>query len=115
MNFIIRLCLGILSAAFLLYVLHLVARGRLLLKYSLLWLVLCLIMMICAIFPGVVYFLSGLTGIMTPSNLVFLVGIAILLAVALSLSVVISKQALSIKNLTQRIAILEKEMHDMMK
>ena len=49
---------------------------------------------------------------MTPSNFVFLVGIIILLAIALSLSVVVSKQVLSIKNLTQRIAILEKEAHD---
>ena len=69
-------------------------------------------MLVCAIFPGVVYVLSDLTGIMTPSNFVFLVGIIILLAIALSLSVVVSKQVLSIKNLTQRIAILEKEAHD---
>ena len=33
MNFIIRLCLGILSVVFLAYVLHLVAKGKLLLKY----------------------------------------------------------------------------------
>lgn len=112
MNFIIRLCLGILSVVFLAYVLHLVAKGKLLLKYSLLWFVLCLAMLVCAIFPGVVYVLSDLTGIMTPSNFVFLVGIIILLAIALSLSVVVSKQVLSIKNLTQRIAILEKEAHD---
>ena len=112
MNFIIRLLLGVLSVAFLVYVLHLVAKGKLLLKYSLLWLVLCLAMLICALFPGVVYVLSDFTGIVAPSNLVFLVGIVILLAISLSLSVVVSKQVLSIKNLTQRIAILEKEAHD---
>lgn len=112
MNIIIRICLGILSVAFSAYVLNLVAKGRLLLKYSLLWLILCLAMLICAIFPGVVYALSDLTGITAPSNLVFLVGIAILLAIALSLSVVVSKQVLSIKNLSQRIAILEKETQD---
>ena len=112
MNFIIRLLLGALSVAFLVYVLHLVAKGKLLLKYSLLWLVLCLAMLICALFPGVVYVLSDFTGIVAPSNLVFLVGIVILLAISLSLSVIVSKQALSIKNLTQRIAILEKETHD---
>ena len=112
MNFIIRLLLGALSVAFLVYVLHLVAKGKLLLKYSLLWLVLCLAMLICALFPGVVYVLSDFTGIVAPSNLGFLVGIVILLAISLSLSVIVSKQALSIKNLTQRIAILEKETHD---
>ena len=112
MNFIVRLCLGILSVVFLAYVLRLVAKGRLLLKYSLLWLVLCFAMLICAIFPGVVFFLSDLSGFITPSNFVFLVSIIILLAVALSLSIVVSKQVRSIKNLTQRIAILEKEARD---
>lgn len=110
MGLAIRVCLGVVSVAFCIYVLRLVARGRLLLKYSLLWLLLCLALLVCALFPGIVYTVSGLFGILAPSNFVFLVAIAILFVIALSLSVVVSKQVNSIKNLTQHVAILEKEL-----
>lgn len=110
MGLAIRACLGIASVAFCIYVLRLVARGRLLLKYSLLWLLLCLALLLCAVFPGIVYAISNFFGVLAPSNFVFLVSIAILFAIALSLSVIVSKQVNSIKNLTQRVAILEKEL-----
>lgn len=109
MGLSIRVCLGVASVMFCFFVLRLVATGKLLLKYSLLWLLLCFALLFCAIFPSAVYSISEFFGILAPSNFVFLVGIALLFAVALSLSVVVSKQVDSIKNLTQRVAILEKE------
>lgn len=108
----LRLILGLFSLGFLCYVFMLVGKGKLLLKYSLLWLVLGFAMLACAVFPGIVFAVSGVTGIITSSNFVFLVAISLLLAVSLSLSVVISRQSVSIKNLVQRVALLEKLIED---
>lgn len=109
MSLAIRIILAVSSVIFLIYVLKLVAKGKLLLKYSLLWLVLGIILLLCAVFPGIVLSLSGLIGFVSPSNLVFLAAIGILLAVSLSLSVIASRQVIAIKNLTQRLALLESE------
>ena len=109
MSLAIRIILAVSSVIFLIYVLKLVAKGKLLLKYSLLWLVLGIILLLCAAFPGIVLSLSGLIGFVSPSNLVFLAAIGILLAVSLSLSVIASRQVIAIKNLTQRLALLESE------
>lgn len=103
----VRIVLSLISIVFLGFVLLLVTRGKLLLKYSLMWLFLGLAMFFCAVFPGAVSYLAQLTGFITSANFVFLIAIAVLLAIALSLSVVVSRLLISIKNLTQRIALLE--------
>ncbi len=92
------------------YVLSLVKKEKLMLRYSLLWLALAFVMILCAIFPGPVFEVARLFGFLTASNFIFVVGFVFLLLIALSLSSVISKQTTSIKNLTQRIALLEKEL-----
>lgn len=109
MSIILRVLLVIFSLIFLMYTLHLVAKERLLLKYSLLWIVLAIALLTCALFPGIAFFASDALGLIAPSNLIFLAGLVLLTIIALSLSVIVSKQTLSIKNLTQRIALLEKE------
>ncbi len=112
MTLAIRLILVVMCVALLIYVIRLVSRERLLLKYSLLWLLLAIVTLLCAVFPGPVFALARLCGFTLSSNFVFLVGIFFLMLVGLSLSVIVSKQATSIKNLTQRLAIVEKELLD---
>lgn len=87
-----------------------VSRGRLLLRYSLLWLTLALVTMFVSIFPEPVYSLACLFGFDTPSNFVFFVALFFLLAICLSLSVVVSKQAMHIKNIVQNQALQEKRL-----
>ncbi len=91
----------------LLFILRLVAKERLLLKYSLLWLVLGIVLLLMATFPEVLFDMSSALGFETPSNFIFFVGLFCLLSIALSLSVIASKQTLMIKTLTQRLALLE--------
>ncbi len=106
----LRLSLIILSAVFMIVVIRLVRRGRLQLKYSLLWLLIGCTFIICAVFPGVVTFFKGLFGIALTSNFVFLAGLGGLFLVCLSLTVIVSWQARDIRMLVQRIALLE---HDL--
>ena len=64
-------------------------------------------MLICVVCPGLVYRVSELVGFGIPSNFIFFGTIIVLLAIVLSLSVAVSRLLLSVKNLTQRLAILE--------
>lgn len=88
----------ILCIAFFAYVVHLVAQEKLLLKYSLLWMALTVAILLCALFPLPLYQASSLLGFETPSNFIFFIGLFFLLAISLSLSLIVSKQASKIKN-----------------
>lgn len=98
----------ILCIAFFAYVVHLVAQEKLLLKYSLLWMALTVAILLCALFPLPLYQASSLLGFETPSNFIFFIGLFFLLAISLSLSLIVSKQASKIKNLVQEQALLTK-------
>ncbi|MDM8163009.1 DUF2304 domain-containing protein [Collinsella intestinalis] len=109
MSIVLQLSVAIFCVVLVAYVLRLVAQERLLLKYSLLWLVLAFALLLCAIFPDAIFALSRLFGFVTASNFVFFAGLFCLMAIALSLSVIVSKQTIKIKNLTQRLALIEYE------
>lgn len=110
MSIVLRALIAIIFVVFLICVLKLVSHDKLLLKYSLLWILLCGVCLVCDLFPGIVYWASNVLGFITPSNFIFLVSIALLLAIALSLSVAVSRSVVANKNLAQRIALLEKEL-----
>ena len=102
MNFFLRIGAAIFFGGFLVYVLRLVSKGKMLLKYSLL----------CDLFPQLIFYCSTAIGFVNPANFLFLGAIVLLLAISLSLSVAVSRHVLAIKSLTQRIALLEKELEN---
>ena len=110
MSVVLRLLVAAIFIVFLICVLRLVSKDKLLLKYSLLWILLCVVCVICDLFPEIVYFASGILGFISPSNFIFLVSIALLLAISLSLSVAVSRLTIANKNLVQRVALLEKDL-----
>ena len=91
------------------YMLRFVIRGKLLLRYSLLWMMLAAVLLVCAVFPQPLSVLSAFFGFATLSNFIYVVGFVFVLLIVFSLSVIVSKQTVAIKNLTQKIALLEKE------
>lgn len=82
-----------------------VNKGRLRIQYSLLWLLVALGMLIAAFFPGIIFWLCSVTGIRTPTNLIFLLGIIALLLIAFHQAVNLSKQADRVTHLTQIVSI----------
>lgn len=86
-----------------------VAKGRLLLRYSLLWLALGILAIFFAVFPLPLFQLAYFLGFNVASNFVLFVGLFFVLAICLSLSVITSKQQMKIKDLAQKTAILENE------
>lgn len=97
------------------YVVRLIVSGRLQLKYSLLWLASVLVLLLSALFPQPLCFLSSTMGFATPSNFIFVLGFVFVILIMLSLSLNASKQADAIKNLTQRVALLEKDIESILR
>lgn len=106
----VRISIAVLSVLFAIFVVVLISRGRLQLKYSLLWLLLCLLMIVAAIWPTPVYQLSALLGFESPSNFIIVIGMLLMLAILLSLTVIVSWQSGYIRELVQEVALLKKEM-----
>jgi len=111
MSAALRIFLLTIAIVFLIEVFRLVLAGKLQLKYSLLWMLLSVILMICAIFPEVVYVFSDCLGFQAPSNFVFLISIIGLIGICLSLTVIVSWQARDIRFLLQKVTLMEEELH----
>ena len=82
-----------------------VNRKKLRIQYSFAWLVIAAALLAVAFFPGIVVWLCGITGIETPSNLIYLFGILIQLLISYYQTALLSKQADRITRLTQVLSI----------
>ena len=88
------------------YVVKLIVSGRL---------ALVLVLVLSALFPQPLCYLSSAMGFATPSNFIFVLGFVFVILIMLSLSLIASKQADAIKNLTQRVALLEKDIESILR
>ena len=91
----------------------LLKRGLMSVKYSLLWLLLAVALVIAAAVPYTVFVLRDMLDIQMPVNLIFLLMFCFVLVVLLSLSVAITQLAEKCKRLTQANAIMEKRLRDL--
>lgn len=100
------------SVVLVVVVLFQIIRGRLLLRYSLLWFALAFVAFICALFPDPVFLLAHLIGFDTASNFILFVAIFLVLTIALSLSVIVSKQQAKLNNTIQELALLKHDIEE---
>jgi len=101
------------SVAFLLFILYLMKKGKLEVKYSIIWLAFSLCMIIFACFPYTVLVLNDIAGVIDPVNFIFFTQIIFILLILLSVSAVISGFSKKIKQLAQANAILEKRVREL--
>ena len=102
---IVRVEVFLLALAFLVYVFRTVNKKRLQMRFSVIWIVLALGLMVIALFPGIVIGLTELAGMEVPANLLYLCAIFTLLVITFSHTVQLSAQAEQIKALTQQLAL----------
>ena len=113
MSLPLRIFALILVILYLISILVLVKKNRLLLRYSLLWFFAGLVMLVIVIWPGLLFWAAGLLNIEVPANGLF--GICILLGIILMISftVVISDFSGNIKTLVQNQALLEERIREL--
>lgn len=109
MNTSLQITIVVMCIIFLMLTLRMVVKGRLQIKYSLLWVVLAVLLLVLSLFPMLATFISELLGFQSPSNFVFMLGLFFLLLISMSLSIIVSWQATYIRSLVQSVALLEKK------
>lgn len=99
---IITGCIGTLIV-----IINMIRREKLDLKYSLLWIIICISIGLLSLFSSSIDFIANLIGVATPINAVFFLGLLAVLFTVFTLTVAESRKAKKITELTQRLAIME--------
>ena len=112
MSLVLRVFLIVVSFISIIYVIRKIRKAKLRIDYSLFWIIVSVLIMFLAIFPGVAIKLATMMGVISAVNLIYLVMIFILLLHNFSMTMKISSLESKINNLTEEIAIREKMMAD---
>lgn len=89
-----------------------IRNGKLLLQHCLSWMLLLFAVFVVSLFPTLLSKIANAFGILMPVNMVFFVGFCFALVIIFGLTQSISKMTDQIKELTQKVAILEKKVSE---
>ncbi|MFQ9902114.1 MAG: DUF2304 domain-containing protein [Ruthenibacterium sp.] len=109
----LRLDLFLGAAVFLAVILWLLKKGRLTVRYSIIWLMAGGALLLFAVFPYIVLVLRDWLNMEMPVNVVFTLVLAFVLLLLLSLSTIVSGFAEKLKRLAQENALLEKRVREL--
>lgn len=109
MSITLRCLLFLVSLLSCAYTLRRIRKAQMQIDDSIFWIVLSILLVFVSIFPGTATLISGLIGIESPANAVFLAVIFLLLAKLFSLSVQVSQLHQKIRALSQEIALMQTE------
>lgn len=82
------------------------------LKYSLTWFFLILALLVLTIFPQILTFFSNLVGFGSQMNMLFVSGFLLALLIIFTLTRAVSKLMDQVRTLTQKVALLERELRE---
>lgn len=108
--------LKIVSISFLLVliflILHLLKKDKITIKYSIVWLIPCIVLLVFTIIPGFLTWTTRALGFQTASNMVFALLIALLIMISIVLTVIVSTQKNQMRTLIQEVSILKEKNSD---
>lgn len=108
----LRLIILLITTVIIFIILKILQKGRLPIKYSLVWFLSTVVMLLVAIFPEFLIMVANLLGFKTMSNMVIGVMIIILLFISMVLTIIVSGQKEKIKLLVQEVSLLKKGVDD---
>ena len=109
--FRIGLILG--AILFLFIILWMLKKKKLTVRYSIVWFFAAFVLVLFAVFPYIVLVLRDLLQVELVSNLVFLMVLALVLFMLLSISCIVSVFSEKLKRLSQEAALLEQRVRDL--
>ena len=95
------------SLFLLIIIIYLLRRGRISIKYSLVWIFTGFAMLIATIIPYFMDNIANFLGFELASNMVFMMLISFLMLITLSLTVIVSSQSEKIRLLIQEVSMLK--------
>ena len=112
-NLTLRLDMFLGAVVFLVVILWLLKKGRLTVRYSIIWLMAGGALLVFAVFPYIVLVLRDWLNMEMPVNVIFTLVLAFVLLLLLSLSTIVSGFAEKLKRLVQENALLEKRVREL--
>lgn len=103
----IYVLIRIIAIIFFIYVLGLIVKEKLKIKYCVLWLAYSLILILISFNVNFIEFISNELNIYYAPSTIFLIGLIFLMVYILHLSIVITKQDKYIVNLVQEVSLLK--------
>ena len=107
MSFNLKLLSIIFILSITLVIFFVTRKGKILVKYSIVWYGCLLILLLLTIFPSVLAWFTDLFGIQVSSNFIFAFMIGVLFVICISLTVIVSEQNEKIRTLIQEISIIK--------
>jgi hypothetical protein len=99
--------IGVLGALAVLFsVLRLVVQGRLRVRYAGLWLGIGAVLTVLALVPGLLRWVSSALGFTVPANLLFFLGLVLLVLVGIHLSVAVTRLEDRVQRLVEELVLL---------
>ena len=114
MNIKAQIIISIIIIWGIVYIINMVRKKALELRYSLRWLGVGICILILTLFPQIMNKISAIMGIASPMNMLFFLGFCFSLTIIFSLTISVSKMSIQIKDLTQEIALYKKEQNEKM-
>ena len=112
-NLALRLDMFLGAVVFLVVILWLLKKGRLTVRYSIIWLMAGGALLVIAVYPYIVLVLRDWLNMEMPVNVIFTLVLAFVLLLLLSLSTIVSGFAEKLKRLAQENALLEKRVREL--
>ncbi len=113
MNLALQIFFICFTLFFLFVILYYLVRKKLNLRYTLVWLITVLVLLIISIFPIIVEKIADWLGIIAPVNAVFIFAILFMLIIILTLTAIVSHMNSRVYRLTQTQALLEKRVREL--
>ena len=93
--------------------LFLLKRGRIPVKFALLWIFISVILLLVGLFPEIISSVAGLFGFKTMSNMLIGILISMLIFITIALTVIVSGQKYRITLLTQELSMLKEKVNSL--
>lgn len=105
----LQIIVAILMIFSLIFVINMVRKKQIELKYALIWLGAGSLVLVMDFVPSVMDWLAAKLGIASPVNMLFFLGFCFSLVIIFILTIVVSRLSVRVKNLAQEIALYEKD------
>lgn len=93
--------------------LFLLKRGRIPVKFALLWIFISVILLLVGLFPEIISSVAGLFGFKTMSNMLIGILISMLIFITIALTIIVSGQKYRITLLTQELSMLKEKVNSL--
>lgn len=94
-------------------ILFLLKRGRIPVKFALLWIFISVILLLVGLFPEIISSVAGLLGFKTMSNMLIGILISMLIFITIALTIIVSGQKYRITLLTQELSMLKEKVNSL--